>query len=99
MKKLISILLLLASTAQAQVLVWQPEFNTDAGSLTVIMDANAGNKGLLGENRNDIYVHTGVITNLSNSPNNWRYLKFNQNFNQPNPLLKATPCGILASSF
>jgi 1,4-alpha-glucan branching enzyme len=85
--------MLIGMGANTQVLVWTPEFNTDAGTLTVIMNANAGNKGLLAHDRNDIYVHTGVITNLSATPTSWRYVKFNQNFNQPNPALKATPCG------
>ncbi|MCU0403534.1 MAG: hypothetical protein MUE99_03215, partial [Chitinophagaceae bacterium] len=78
---------------KAQVLSWTPEFFGENGTITITMDANFGNKGLLGHSDTNVYVHTGVITNLSANATNWRYVKFNQNFTTTNPALKATPLG------
>lgn len=81
----------------AQLLTWTPAFpveNDPSQTLVITLDANKGNQGLLNyASANDVYVHTGVITNLSTSPTNWRYVKFNQNFNQPNAQLQATYIG------
>lgn len=80
-------------TGRAQLLSTDVAFPTDASSIVVTVDANKGNKGLLGHTASDVYVHTGVITNLSTGPTNWRYVKFNQNFNSPNANLQATSIG------
>ena len=77
---------------QAQLLTWTPEFAADNGSVTITVDANFGNQGLLGHTGN-VYIHTGVITNLSATPSSWRYVAFNQDFTQENPALQATPAG------
>lgn len=84
------LVLLFAGTVQGQLLNWTPEFVFDNSSVTITMDASLGNQGLLGHTASDVYVHTGVITNLSATPSSWRYVKFNQNFTQPNPSLQAT---------
>ena len=62
----------------AQLLSTDIAFPTDASTIVVTVDANKGNKGLLNHTASDVYVHTGVITNLSTGPTNWRYVKFNQ---------------------
>lgn len=84
-------------TTPAQLLNWSPAFPTEtnaAQSLVITVDATKGNQGLLNYTPTaDVYVHTGVITNLSTAPNDWRYVKFNQNFNVPNPQLQATYIG------
>lgn len=81
----------------AQLLAWTPSFPVEdntSQTLVITMDAAKGNGGLLNyAPATDVYVHTGVITNLSTSPANWRYVKFNQNFNQPNAQLQATYIG------
>ncbi len=79
--------------AQAQLLSTDIAFPTDASTIVVTVDANKGNKGLLNHTASDVYVHTGVITNLSANPTAWRYVKFNQDFNQPNAALQATSLG------
>jgi len=79
--------------AKAQLLSWTPEFSGDGSTIEVTMNANFGNKGLFGYDPNDVYVHTGVITNLSTTPTNWKYVKENANFNLPVPSLKATSMG------
>lgn len=96
-------LLLLAFTvvmtvfAHAQLLTWTPAFPKEddpSQTLEITVDATKGNKGLLDYTPTaDVYVHTGVITNASTGPGNWRYVKFNQNFNQPNAQLQATYLG------
>lgn len=88
---------LCALFAKAQLLSWTPPFpkEDDASqTLEITVDATKGNKGLMNyAQTSDVYVHTGVITNLSTSATNWRYVKFNQNFNQPNAQLQATYLG------
>ena len=84
---------LFAFIAKSQLLTWTPDFASDGSAIDIVVDANFGNKGLLGYNTDDVYVHTGVITNLSTSPTNWKYVAFNANFNTPNANLKAESLG------
>jgi len=99
MKKMLLVVIasIIVFFAHAQLLTWSPAFpKEDDASQTLIItvDATKGNQGLVNYSpTNDIYVHTGVITNLSTPPNNWKYVKFNQNFNQPNAQLQATYIG------
>src|SRR5260370_24009117 len=61
----------------AQLLSWTPDFEKDADNITITVDATKGNQGLVGYTPvSDVYVHVGVITNLSTSPTDWRYVKF-----------------------
>ncbi|RYY95498.1 MAG: Por secretion system protein, partial [Chitinophagaceae bacterium] len=89
--------LLTVAGAQAQLLTWTPPFpteNDNSQTLVITVDATKGNQGLLNHTpTTDVYVHTGVITNLSTGPSNWKYVKFSQNFSQPNPQLQATYLG------
>lgn len=80
---------------QGQLLSWTPAFPSDtSSSFSVTADASFGNKGLFNyAATSDVYVHTGVITNLSTSPTDWKYVKFNQNFNLPNAQLQAVYLG------
>ncbi len=97
---LIAWLLVLLIAASAQELTVNPVFLTDTSTVTITVDCTLGNQGLLNYgNTADVYVHTGVITNLSASQTDWRYVKFNQNFNQPNPALSATSLGNNKYSF
>jgi glycosidase len=91
--KLTTLLLVCVIAVKAQLLTWTPEFFGDNGTITVTMDANFGNKGLLAHAPTDVYVHTGVITNLSINSTNWRHVKENANFNIPIPSLNATSLG------
>lgn len=93
-------LLVLLHTARAQELTVNPAFPLDSSTVSIILDCAKGNQGLLNySNTADVYVHTGVITNLSANQTDWRYVKFNQNFNQPNPALSATYLGNNKYSF
>ena len=84
-------------TSQAQLLPWTPNFPTEndpSGNVVIIMDATKGNQGLLNYTpTTDVYVHTGVITNFSTSETDWKHVKFNQVFTQPNAALQATYIG------
>jgi hypothetical protein len=84
--------LLLSFVANAQrLLVPDPEFPTDAATVNITVDCNKGNHGLLNYQSgtsNDVYVHVGVITNLSTGPTDWKYTKFT--WGTTDPLAKAT---------
>jgi len=97
MKKCTLVLLLFcaAITSHAQRLLnWSPEFPVDNSNLNFTVDCAKGNQGLLnfeGGNSANIYVHVGVITNLSTGPADWRYVKFT--WGTADPLAHATPLG------
>lgn len=52
-----------------------PEIFTDTSEITITCNANRGNKGIRGY-EGPVYVHLGLITDRSRSPNDWRYVKF-----------------------
>src|SRR4051812_20688614 len=65
------------STLSAQLLTWTPSFPKDNDNITITVDASKGNQGLNNyAPTTDVYVHTGVITNLSANSGDWRYSKF-----------------------
>lgn len=88
-------LIFLSFNSFSQLLSWTPDFPTEnSDPVTIVADASKGNHAPLNySSTSDLYVHTGVITNLSTGNTNWHYVKFNQNFNQPNPALQATYLG------
>ncbi|RYY69225.1 MAG: hypothetical protein EOO13_10160, partial [Chitinophagaceae bacterium] len=96
MKKILLSLwvLLLSIPAFTQLLSWTPAFPTDASpTFEITMDATKGNKALdFYTPTTDVYVHIGVITNLSPDSNAWRYVRPG-NFNSPVPALNATYVG------
>ncbi|MDJ0365502.1 alpha-amylase family glycosyl hydrolase [Hymenobacter sp. H14-R3] len=94
---LLAVLLLMglapAVWAQSPVTV-SPAYFTDNTPITLTFDATLGSAGLA-TYTGDVYIYTGVITNLSTSPSNWRYL-VNQNvnaFNNPIAAEKMTSLG------
>lgn len=65
------------ASLQSQLLSWTPDFAKDIDNITITVDASKGNQGLFNYSPvSDVYVHVGVITNLSTSPTDWRYVKF-----------------------
>ncbi|MBN1199744.1 MAG: T9SS type A sorting domain-containing protein [Bacteroidales bacterium] len=75
-------IILLSGYSIAQVVVTIPEFPTDLDSCEVIFDATQGDGGL--ENvAPPVYAHTGVITNFSTSPTDWKYVVAEWNENIP----------------
>lgn len=77
-----------------QLLSWTPEFPLDNSTVTITVDCAKGNQGLFnfeGGSSNNVYVHIGVITNLSTSFSDWRYVPFS--WGTANAAAKATPLG------
>lgn len=71
------LMLLLSFFGMAQVLTWTPAFPKDNDNVVITMDATKGNQGLNNYTpASDVYVHVGVITNLSTSASDWRYVRF-----------------------
>jgi 1,4-alpha-glucan branching enzyme len=89
------ILIFFSLQSFSQLLSWTPDFIQEGSTPVVItVDATKGNQGLLNYTpTTDVYVHTGVITNFSTTSSDWQHVKFNQNFNLPNPALQAVYLG------
>ncbi len=70
--------MLLAILVKAQMLVTTPQFIRESSTgVEITMDATKGNLSLNNYGSvNDVYVHIGVITNLSTSSTDWKYSKF-----------------------
>ena len=84
--------LFFSGNGDAQLLNWTPDFVRDNDNIVITVDATKGDQGLLNySNPNDVYVHTGVITNLSTGPTNWRYSRFT--WGSTDPLAKAISLG------
>jgi glycosidase len=75
---------------KAQLLSWAPDFAKEFDNISITMDATKGNQGLLNY-VSSVYVHTGVITNLSTGPADWKYSKFA--WATANAAALATPSG------
>ena len=93
MKKLsllICIVSFLATNGFSQLITVTPALPTDQNSVEVIFDATLGNAGLAGYT-GEIYAHTGVITNLSTSSSDWKYVK--AGWGENIPTCKLTPYG------
>jgi 1,4-alpha-glucan branching enzyme len=73
----ICILFSINTNAQTPVLVTSPGFlsEVNATTVTLTIDGTRGNGGLNGYTPvTDIYLHIGVITNLSTGPNDWKHV-------------------------
>lgn len=70
---IILVILFGISSINAQVVTTIPAFPSAGDSVTVVFDATLGNAGLEAYT-DDIYAHTGLITNLSASPTDWKYV-------------------------
>lgn len=60
----------------------EPLFPAENESVEILFDATQGNAGLANYT-GDVYAHTGVLTNISTGPGNWRYVKTNWGQNTP----------------
>ncbi len=87
-------LLLLAIAGNAQLLSWSPLFIQESSTpVAVTCDATKGNQFLKNyANTTDVYVHIGVITNLSVNSSDWKHVVVS-NFNAPNALVQTTYLG------
>ncbi|MBJ6142147.1 alpha-amylase family glycosyl hydrolase [Hymenobacter sp. BT559] len=69
-----------------------PAFFTDTTPITLTYDATLGNAGLANYT-GDVYIYTGVITNLSTSPSNWQHVVNPTGFGTPTAAEKMTAIG------
>lgn len=100
MKRLLPVLLGLLCIpvfSSAQLLTWTPAFPKDNDNITIVLDATKGNQGLNNySNPDNIYVHIGVTTNLSNNGGQqWLYVNGSTGatWGSATPALKATSLG------
>ena len=83
---------LCAFPGKAQLLTPVPAFPQDTGTVSITVDCSRGNQGLYNySNTGDVYVHIGLITNLSTSSSDWRYAPFT--WGTANPAAQATYVG------
>lgn len=93
MKKFVLLFALVFSFSpflRAQVITVTPPFPTDQDEVIITFNAQLGSGGLAGTS-SDVYAHTGVITNLSTSPSDWKYVKAGWTTNLPE--CKLSPVG------
>ncbi len=81
---------LLHFTSTAQVVTSNPLFPTDQDSVVILFNAREGNGALAGVTP-PIYAHTGVITQASTSPSDWRNVQGTWGVAFPKTLM--TPLG------
>jgi 1,4-alpha-glucan branching enzyme len=80
----IAILILISINLFAQdIVTTNLQYPTQNDSIIIYFDATKGNAGLK-DFTGDIYAHTGVITNLSKSGSDWKYVMapWNQNYSE-----------------
>lgn len=58
----------------AQVILTEPYFPTAESTVTIIYDASQGNAALE-DYAGTVYAHTGVITDASTSPSDWKHVQ------------------------
>jgi len=74
--KAIALLIVFASSMLwAQVVTTAPTYATENDEIVVYFHADRGDQGLMGYSGDDVYAHTGVITDQSNGA--WVYVKTN----------------------
>jgi glycosidase len=61
-------------SAAAQVVTTDPVFPLASGPVVITFHSDQGNMGLKDYAGDDVYAHTGVITNLSSSNSDWKYV-------------------------
>src|SRR5882757_3937166 len=82
----------LTVSAKGQLLAVSPSFPQDTSGLSITVDCSKGNQGLFNyASTGDIYVHIGVITNLSTGSSDWKYVPFT--WGTTDPLARAVYLG------
>jgi hypothetical protein len=80
LKKITGLLIFICffHSSHAQLLRWSPTFIQESEQeISITCNSSYGNKGLLNYiTSSDVYVHIGVITNLSTSSSDWKHVPF-----------------------
>lgn len=87
---LLLFLFLLTSSLNAQVVTTIPVIPNSEDTVTVVFDATQGDGGLAGFS-GDVYAHTGVITDKSTTPSDWKFVQ--GTWGQPTPKVRMTSLG------
>lgn len=77
--------------AQTGLLTTSVDFPVADESFLLTFDAAKGNAALQGTS-SDVYIYTGVITDKSTGPSDWKYVK-STSFNSPDPASKLIAAG------
>jgi len=75
--------------ATAQVVTSVPALPTANDRVVITFHADRGDQGLMNFT-GDVYAHTGVITNLSTGPSDWRHVIAGWTVNDPRALMTRT---------
>ena len=67
--------LLFVLCTKGQVVTTDPALPVDNQAVTIIFHADRGDKGLMNYSGDDVYAHTGVITDQSTSSSDWKHVK------------------------
>ncbi len=90
MKKLLTLLLLSCSFSLVAQVYTEPAFPTVDDQVTMYYDAAQGSAGLKDCNC-DVFIHSGVITNLSTSGSDWKHVKMTWGVANPDWQLTPVP--------
>ena len=79
MTKVTTAVLILALTAwgltsKAQVVTTDPVFPVASGPVVITFHADKGDMGMKDYTGDDVYAYTGLITNLSTGPSDWKHV-------------------------
>lgn len=77
-----SFFILFPSLTYPQLITSDPTFPTDQDAVTITFNAALGSGGLAGYT-GDVYAHTGVITENSTAPSDWKYVQADWGVNIP----------------
>src|SRR5579863_4591723 len=101
MKKLVILTGLLAflHSTRGQELVSVPSFPQDTGTVTITVNCNLGNQGLLSAGGTGVYAYMGLITSSSTSPSDWLHVPAACVWGTANPAVAATYLGNNQYSF
>jgi hypothetical protein len=80
-------LLLYSNVSMGQLVESAPFFPRTEEPVEIFFRADEGSQGLK-DYTGQVYAHTGVITQFSTGPSNWRYVKTNWGQNTPQTLLE-----------
>jgi 1,4-alpha-glucan branching enzyme len=72
------------------LVVFSPALPAADDNITITFDASKGNAGLVGAS--EVYIYTGVITDKSTSPSDWKFVK-SPSFSVADPAAKMTALG------
>lgn len=95
---LLLITILYHFSINAQVVYSTPQFPTQNDTITLFYDAKQGNAALQNYD-GDIYAHTGVISNLSNAPNDWQHVIGEWGTNDQRTLMKKESDNLYSLTF